>query len=205
MRAFLFTAAAKPASMARFACLAAVACLLGCALPGTGRAGMITYTETYTGTGSLGTTNFTDAMVTLTGTGDTANVTGTTFIVNSVTATVNVAGVGTANFTTGSIGVLVEPTAGQAGFESGLTEGLFVDDSSFASYDLKTAIGPVTNDLIFGFAGATFSTDQGTFQITNFSGQGTFTATTAAPEPASLTLLGLGVAGIAGYAWRRRR
>jgi hypothetical protein len=28
---------------------------------------------------------------------------------------------------------------------------------------------------------------------------------TAAPEPASLSLLGLGVAGIAGYAWRRRR
>jgi hypothetical protein len=30
-------------------------------------------------------------------------------------------------------------------------------------------------------------------------------AATATPEPASLTLVGLGVAGIAGYAWRRRR
>jgi hypothetical protein len=30
-------------------------------------------------------------------------------------------------------------------------------------------------------------------------------APTAAPEPASLTLLGLGVASVAGYGWRRRR
>jgi hypothetical protein len=28
---------------------------------------------------------------------------------------------------------------------------------------------------------------------------------TAAPEPASLTLLGIGVASLAGYGWRRRR
>jgi PEP-CTERM motif len=27
--------------------------------------------------------------------------------------------------------------------------------------------------------------------------------TVAAPEPASLTLLGIGIAGIAGYRWRR--
>jgi hypothetical protein len=191
--------------MKRLAFLAVVACLWGCALPGTGRAGIITYTETFKGTGSLGTSTFMDAMVTLTGTGDTANVTGTAFIVNPLTATVKVAGVGTANFTTGTIGVLDEPGSGLAGFESGITEGIFVVDSSFASYGLTTAIGPVTNDLVFGAFGATFSTDQGNFQITNFTSQGTFTATLGTPEPASLTLLGLGGAALLGYGWRRRK
>jgi hypothetical protein len=38
----------------------------------------------------------------------------------------------------------------------------------------------------------------------NLSLDVTFGAT-AAPEPASLTLLGLGVAGLAAYGWRRRR
>ena len=33
----------------------------------------------------------------------------------------------------------------------------------------------------------------------------TFGPTIATPEPASLTLLGIGIAGFAGYGWRRRR
>jgi hypothetical protein len=70
------------------------------ALAGTGRAGPITYTEQFTASGSLGTQSFTNAMVTITGTGDTANIVSSGLnIFNPVTATVTIAGLGTATFT----------------------------------------------------------------------------------------------------------
>jgi hypothetical protein len=52
------------------------------------------------------------------------------------------------------------------------------------------------------------SGSDGIFQLTALLGNSTFTATTgatAAPEPTSLTLPGLGVAGTTGVAWRRRK
>src|ERR1700719_2352887 len=66
-------------------------------------AGPITYTEQATASGSLGSTPFSSALVTITFTGDTANVTGGSgFFANNVgTATVNVSGIGTATFTSG--------------------------------------------------------------------------------------------------------
>ena len=101
--------------MKRWAFLAAVACLCGCALGGTGRAESITYTEQATASGSLGSTSFTNALVTLTFAGDTANVTqiGQGEFANSTgTATVTVAGIGTATFTaTTSTAAAPEPAS----------------------------------------------------------------------------------------------
>jgi hypothetical protein len=53
-----------------------------------------------------------------------------------------------------------------------------------------------------------FPTTVGNFNIASETGNATFTATTATtatPEPASLTLLGIGAAGLLGYGWRRKR
>jgi hypothetical protein len=200
--------------MKRLAFLAVVACLCGCALVGTGRAESITYTETFTATGTLtspgGTvTPFTGAQVTITATADTGNsrhpVPGV-FLVTAGSATI--AGIGTGNFTdiltvadnTGSERLIIADTN---------TSSEIVDttSSAFATYDLSTSIGPVSGPPNGANNGSSFNTSLGELQFTSFGSTSTFTATlaSAAPEPASLTLLGIGAAGLAGYGWRKRR
>jgi hypothetical protein len=71
-------------------------------------------------------------------------------------------------------------------------------DHAFDTYDLKSAIGPITN---FSDAdeGVPFGTTGGPFVITFIeSGDSTFTATEEVPEPATLCLLGVGAIA----AWR---
>jgi hypothetical protein len=195
--------------MKRLAFLAAVACLCGCALPGTGRAGPITYTETATGSGSLGGTSFTDATVTITGTGDTANIRDSVpgFFNNSpITATVTVAGIGTATFT-GTIIVHDNQPTSLVAFsdETAGADILGTSGSPFDTYDLKTAVGPVSGPADEVGFGRDLATTDGAFVLNSVvNDTATFTATPT-PEPASLTLLGLGAAGLLGYGWRRKR
>jgi hypothetical protein len=194
--------------MKRFAFLAVVACLGVCALAGTGRAESITYTMKATGSGSLNGTPFTDAPVTLTLSGDTANVMGIgqSFLITG-TATVTVAGV-TDTFKD-PITVVVDQSGGQAGFFDGLAI-LNTFNSAFNSYDLKTPIGPVTGGASGNAGNMVPLTPGGSFVwgAGGVPGTSTFTATTqttTAPEPASLTLLGVGAVDLAGYGWRKRR
>lgn len=188
---------------------ATIVLLLG--LTGIGAAAYaapITYTEEATATGSLGGSNFRDALVILTLTGDTsAVVDNITFLVNAGSATVSVAGIGTAAFTdvTEAVDTLSPPRGAIADVTQFGAFILALDNAVFASYDLRTAFGPVVGSPVFN-PGHTFPTTLGDFSLTAV-GDVTFTATTLAapvPLPAGLLLLSTALAGLVALNRLRR-
>lgn len=183
----------------------AILSLVGC-LCAPLSASILTYTDQAIASGSLGGTAFTNALVTLTLTGNTSSVTSPSPGIFTLVAplTVSVAGLGSTSFTDTAQAV-DNQSNGLAGFGDN-TLNVFIlgtGNSVFASYNLSTPIGPDTGSPALN-PGASFNTASGAFVITS-AGNSTFTASglSSVPEPSEFAPLVLGLFGLVTLARKR--
>jgi hypothetical protein len=186
----------------------------------------INYIETATGaSGFLGPTAFTSATVTLTMNNNTTNVTENTSQtkpifdnVGTLTLSISsISGVATFNMDTFEASANQNTTGGNpaAGFGDVTANRaiLFTENATqFGSYDLKSAIGPVTGTAFYFSASQQFPTNEGAFVLTSFtsSASATFTATVPAPVighglPGFLAIIGVLVGARLFERGKRRR
>ena len=180
---------------------------IGLALSGRADASLITYTESFAGSGTLGATSFNNVQITFSGVADTANV-------SSVAGFYSVT-LGTPRVTIGGLGTFgisdpVQEFDNQNNSFLGVTDIVnggtisLRNASVFDTYALMSPIGPVSGTT--SNQGGTFSTSSGALHITSAAASASFTAS-AVPEPSSMLLATLGFGGVlsARRAARRRR
>ena len=171
----------------------------------------ITYTEQATGSGCLGGTSqadctanhgFTNATILLRMTNDTGHVTGASpLFENFGTATVSVNGGTPVKFTDPGTEVfsLQSPLSAASGGFSDVTLGVDILDTAnvaFATYDLKSSIGPITDTAVLS-GPIFFPVTGGFFNLSVVVGSSTFTAVASTvPEPSSLALLAVALSGL---------
>jgi hypothetical protein len=174
----------------------------------------ITYVHTGFGSGTLGADAFGAAAplaFTITALGDTANVVscGAPCLFNeNITASIAIDGLGTFDFITATA---YFANAGIVGFTQPPPIGGFdlFNGPEIPPWDMLSSIGPIAGTgFLQQWANTPVLTDGGVLFFNSGFPSSTFTATvreTAVPEPATLLLLGSGLAGLGGAAWRRNR
>lgn len=177
----------------------------------------ITFTHQGIGSGSIGGTPFSNTAFIITAVGNTSNRQsfGGGFFINHDSVTISITGVGTFAFTTGTR-TFVNNSVQIVGFSrAGPGFDLFNGPSNllFAAWDMLSPIGPVAGNgqlLQWGPLDSAIFTNGGQLLFNDSVNPGIFTASLgqpdAIPEPASLTLLGIGFGGAAiARRFRRRK
>ena len=163
--------------------------LLILCLPVSVSADMVTIETTVVASGSLGGSSYTNELVTITGVGDTDDITsdGTVHLLSfGLQTTVEIDGLGSGLFTD-SVQAVVNNNSELAGFgNSSIATGLlFVNAPIFETYDLLSGLGPVSGEAIPVF-GIGHETDAGAFRINSVFGDATFSVQIDnVPEPSS--------------------
>jgi hypothetical protein len=161
-------------------------------------AGPIEYIESGQLSGTLGSTVLTNAAFSFTFFGDTANITGTNPILNPALSNVITIAGSPGAFTT-AVEVGDSNAASVVGFSDlSLNNGITLVNAAAATYNLATAIGPLTAVTEFDLNASTLGTTLGTLTITsatNLSFQAVPTPEPATVGLAALALLGMAVAG----------
>lgn len=176
----------------------------------------ISFSHTGTGSGSIGTTNFSNAFFTINESADTTfrqdcGTGGACFFIDDQTASITIGSLGTFSFVTATR-TFVDQDLTLAGFARAGADGADLLDgptsASLAGYSLLTSIGPVagSGDLLqFGLPFDPVITSGGQLLFTDSTGPVTFQATvTPVPEPSSMLLLSAGLLGM-GLRYHKRK
>jgi PEP-CTERM motif len=182
-------------------------------LPTMATAGPITYTESFTASGTVNGTPF-NGNVMFSLTSDTSLVFGNCdgvsgiFCTPTTTAMVSIQGIGTGAFTD-LFNVFVNQSIGVVGFTDNAIEDIVdLANSAFTTYDLKSPIGPLNTTYFFTDNGVQLGSSLGVIEFDSFSGTPVFQASEGqgtTPEPGSFVLFGSGVLGLAAVVRRKVR
>lgn len=182
--------------------------------PAISEAALLNYTLSGgTISGTLNGVSFTDAAYSFSSVADTNNIESggpapipwTWSRLVPANVTLSIAGFGSATFMSSSIGLTtlnLSSNSYMVGFGdwSSVPSGMYI--FSIMEPTAYSLAGPISLSGSLGFPlNRAYSTNAGILNLTSASGTGTF-AVTAVPEPSSLILMCLGVAGIG---WKRRK